>query len=296
MIGHSYKGTCVITSQIRHLLLWQSIITSLVSGGSGSDFLIIGNPSECGLYDQYEQPLPPAQKKRLLPGTPFRIVNNAQFMGDQITRGMHLSYHSASFYLMLDDKGNPAALPSSALPSTYRNCTPLFDTVLITAPAVKMYPRYPSSGNSTIIKKGERAIRVFSFRGSTYLLRSLQPRYGWSRLNDGSFRRPPTNDRSKKSDYTHLHKRIMIRLENANRRYDTLFHYFNSITRQQKSVPFWDYSENDGNHSYRLNGSRETVAQLEKSTRYIVDDIEAILLGKPFSATCKEGVITIGSR
>jgi hypothetical protein len=218
-------------------------------------------------------------------------------MGDQITRGMRLSHFSTTYYLMLDDNGKPAGLPTSASPSIFRQCTPLFDTVQIAVPSLKLYSGYPSSGKRTAIKKGESVIRVFHFRGSTYCYRpGSSPLYGWSTLRTGTYRKSPVQKQPEKSAYVHLHARIMKRLESTNRRYDSLFCYFNTVTSQQKSVPFWEYSEKNGIHHYTLNGSRETVMQLAGSTRYIVGDIEAILLGKPFSVAFKDGIITIGPR
>ena len=45
-----------------------------------------------------------------------------------------------------------------------------------------------------------------------------------------------------------------------------------------------------------LTGSVETLSQLESSTEFIVRDIDYLLMGKPFAASYRDGIITIGPR
>ncbi len=275
--------------------------TLIVSGYTlsvrGSDFLVISDPAGCGLFDQYEQPLPVQKKKAIASNAPFEIVNERQLMGDQITQAMRLSHMSTVYYLMLDEKGNPSGLPSAASAMRYKGCTPLYDTVTVALPSVKLHQRYPSGGSGIMVGKGETIIRIFTFRGATFLLRpGVPPIFGWSNVQSSAFKVPEKKAVTTVDMFADLHLRIMKRLSDANERYDTLFLFFNSLTHMQKSVPHWNYSTNGKFHSYSLVGSNETISQLEPSTQIILGDIERILLGKPYAVAYRAGIISIGPR
>ncbi|MBN1577646.1 MAG: hypothetical protein JW913_13890 [Chitinispirillaceae bacterium] len=261
------------------------------------DFIIIGDPVACKLFDQYEQPLSAEWKKTIARNAPFEIVNERQPMGDQITQAMRLSHLASTYYLMLDDKGKPAGLPSTSSAVRYRGCTPYYDTVIVTLPSLRLTERHPAGGAVVTLKKGETIIRIFGWRGTTFLCRQgKQPFYGWSNAPKSAFRMPEKKSADQPDDFSMLHTRIMKRFADVNERYDSLFRFFNTITGQQKAIPHWDYSLTGNRHVYALKGSDATVSQLETSTRHILADIEYILLGKPFAALYRDGAITIGPR
>jgi len=261
------------------------------------NFLVIGVPKNTDLFNEYEIELSAREKNNLPQGIPFQIVNAKQLMGDQIRQGMHLQYFSTSYYLILDDNGKAAGLPPSAQAKTFRNCTYVYDTVTVAVSAVKVYDRYPSQGKTTLMKKGTRVVRIFRYRNATYLCRLSSPAmYGWTHVQNSSFKRTVAVPKTSNDEFILVHDRIMRRLEQINNRYDSLFTFFNSVTRQRKSVPKWIYEQNGTLHRYILSGADETVTQLEGSTRYIVDEVEKLLLGKPFSVTYENGIITVSQR
>ena len=268
-----------------------------ITAASSSDFLVIGNPAVCDLFDQYEQPLPASQKKRLPPNAPFEIVKEQQLMGDQITQAMRLSHLASTYYLMLDDKGKPAGLPPASSTVRFKECTPMDDTVIVAVPSVKLTSRYPSGGNVVAVKKDETLIRIFGWRGASFIYRPGTPSFfGWTNAPRSAFKAPKKKAASAGEDFSPLHQRIMRRLADANERYDTLFLFFNRVSGLKKAVPQWDYSTKGNRHIYSLRGSEATVRQLEASTSYIVGDIENILLGKPYTVFHQNGVITISTR
>lgn len=259
---------------------------------AGKEFVIIGNPQAAQLYDQYEQQLTPSQKKALPHGMPLEIVAKRQLMGDQITPGMRLSFSNETYYLMLDEGGRPNGLPPSADAQFYRNCTYINDTLAIAAVSV------PLADNETrhLLKKGDLVIRLFKNGEKHYLFHAASNRFGWTDATLSAFSRPSAKKATVIPTFNDLHLRIMKRLELANCSYDTLFTFFNTLTHQDRSTPKWIAAVKNGVYSYSLVGSAETVTQLESSTDYLLNDVERMLLGRPFSAHYRAGTITITDR
>lgn len=264
---------------------------------NATDFLVIFDPVSCALFNQYEQPMSAGEKESLPANAPFEIINDRELMGDQVTKAMRLSLFSTTYYLILDGRGNPSGL-GPAVASRYNGCTRHYDTVTVAISSVKFYSRFPPGGKSVVVKKDETLVRVFSISGATLFLRLTTPGFfGWSNAPLSSFRAPDRKTSSQpEDDFADTHKRIMKRLTDANQRYDTLFSFFNTVTGQGKSTPFWQYSRNEALRQYRLKGSEETIRQLESSTRLIFRDIEYTLMGKPFHADMRNGTISIEPR
>jgi hypothetical protein len=97
-------------------------------------------------------------------------------------------------------------------------------------------------------------------------------------------------------DFTDVSRRIQKRLDLANELYKSYFNYFNNLTHQQKSIPYWQIVAEKGTYHCTLKGSQQTIIQLQQSTDYIVQDIEQLLLGKPFSVSSSGNLITIVQR
>ncbi|MBN1758092.1 MAG: hypothetical protein JW863_07240, partial [Chitinispirillaceae bacterium] len=248
----------------------------LMAASPSSDFLIIESPASCALYDQYEQLLSDSKKNSLPPNAPFEIINERQLMGDQITQAMQLNLLGSVYYLILDEKGNVTGVPGSAGSKRYRGCTPRNDSLMVTVSALSLMRQPVSGGTFVTLKRGDTVLRIFSWRGSNYLLYSKQKQiFGWTGSTKKQLRAIESKHtvHSSENDFSPLHLRIMKRLKEANDRYDSLFSYFNTRTRQEKAVPRW-IAEATGDHRYVLKGSDEVVGVLENSTRYIVKDIE----------------------
>lgn len=281
----------------RIALIYILLFGTAVLSADRRDFMIIGSPEKAELYNQYELPLSNAESRALVSGVVFEIKNANQLMGDQIRRGMYLSHFNTAYYLILDDNGKTVGLPPSAHAKTFRNGSPLYDTVMVSISAIKVYERYPSQGKTAILKRGTRVIRIFRYRKATYLYRISSPgEYGWTHVSSSSFKRDISTAREKDSDFTFLHERIIRRLSQINSRYDSLFTFFNKVSGQSKATPKWTWSQKGSRHEYALSGADQTVNQLAQSTRYIVGEIEKILLGKPFSVTFSNRIIAVEPR
>ena len=270
------------------------------TGASGApqagDFLVIGIPRECELYDQYEQQVPEAGRRSIPAEAPFEIISERQLMGDQITQAMRLSLFGSTYYIMLDDKGKTAGLPPAAAAKRYKGCIPYYDTFTVALP-LSMARNPSGTGKRIRLEKNDTVLRIFTWHGLTFIYRpGSKPVCGWLRVNGNVLRpREKRGNKGENDNFSALHRRIMKRLMEANERYDTLFTYFNSRTGQDVAIPRW-VAEPGKEYRYVLQGSDAIISRLERSTRQIVKDVEQMLLGKPFLAAYRQGVITIGTR
>jgi len=269
----------------------------MIHAAADRTFYILANPAAADLYDQYEQRLSQNEKAKLPANMPFEIITAKQLMGDQISQGMRLSFFGATYYIMLDEKGNPAGLPPAAGATLLRQCSILDDSGTVALPGVVMAARYPSTGNRTALKKGESVERIFSYRHTTLIRRlGTSMSFGWITSESRWFTRQKTAPAQQTDTFEDLHHRILRHLAKINIRYDTLFAFFNRQTGQSRSVPHWEAVPSGKIYRYVLRGTPETVTQLAASTAYITGEIERILLGKPYSASCENGIITISPR
>lgn len=273
---------------------------AIAAAASPREYIVIGNPAAADLYDQYEQSLSAAQKRALPRNMPFEIVEARRTMGDQITQGMRLSHLGTTWYLMLDEKGKVAGLPAEAAAVRYRGCTPSGDTLMVVLKSLPLHDRNPSGTGKTgiTIAKGEKVLRLFTYGNSGFYCKPGAPMlFGWSDAPRSAFSAPDKKISSAAPDeYAGLHERIMKRLSDANDRYDALFRFFNATSGQQKAIPHWESGREGTIYRYKLSGSVETIGQLEKSTGIIVRDVDYILMGKPYTASFGDGVITVRPR
>ena len=121
--------------------------------------------------------------------------------------------------------------------------------------------------------------------------------YGWCSLSDKSAWQPVI--RVKKVDTTlksDLAERIIERIKRANETYEQYFERFNIITGKRKSIPQWRYSYSEELIRCTLTDPYKESNLLEESTQYLVQDIENLLLGKPFIVHYRDGEILIQLR
>lgn len=278
-------------------LLVAILMSSCAAIAAAADYLILGTPSETVLYDQYEQRLSRTSLDELPGGTPFLIVSKKQLMGDQITYGMKLSYAGDSYFLMLDERGQLSGLPKTAKAATISSCQPLSDT-MVAATRNELYRQYPRANKLFSIDKGDLVVRQLKKGEATYVKIIKNGTYGWIYPSPSALVKPlPKASHVNTSSFTtDLHQRIANRLDAANRQYAAFFTFFCNHTGVQKSTPQWTFSNDGTILTYTLQASAEIKNQLDASTRYLVNDIERIIAGKPFTVTSASGTITVRPR
>lgn len=269
-----------------------SIFVSSTNGANRADFLIVSNPGELSILNHFEQTISSSEKEHIfIPYSPLRIIDRNTTLGDQITEALKFIYNEDTWYIQKNDKGNfSGALQKYQ--KTFLNCEIIDDTVGLTK-SIRLYEKYPSSGNSFIIDKPSSVKRVFKYQKGYYLYSfDLPGKYGWYNGPSSVFLVKKTAQKSNQIQ-DNLILRIQTRIQSVNEKYHGLFKHFNEITNQQKSIPEWIIEEDKDIIKCRLNGSSEIINQLEQSTQYVVQDIKQLLLGKPFAVEYQNGLITI---
>lgn len=260
-----------------------------------SDFLIITNPDKLSILNQYEQPLSVSEKKSLLPFMPFQIIDQKETLGDQITEVMRCNNLENTYFLLKNENGGFTSTEHVTF-QNIKNSTILNDTVEVIS-NFALSQKFPTKGIESAIKKGETVVRIFQNGSNTYLLRLSKPQvYGWCAVPNVFKKAKKIEPKEVTVNFTDIAQRIQKRLDAANELYKNYFGYFNKLTSQQKSVPYWQVVAENGNYRCTLKGAQQTTSQLQQSTDYIVQDIEKLLLGKPFSVSNSGNLITIVQR
>ncbi|HON10148.1 MAG TPA: hypothetical protein PLE24_04715 [Chitinispirillaceae bacterium] len=272
----------------------KSVIISLLAlifTSSAAEFVIVSQPGKLSIFDQYEQPLSEEDKKQLLPNSPFQIINRNELMGDQITEALRFSYQGRTFFLRKGDG------TSAFLQKTLTNCTVINDTVQLKSD-IRMSGGTSPGGSSFPAKAGQKVIRVFRRGNDFYLLLPGQnERYGWYSGPSSVFLTSAAPQVAVKSDdLSSIEQIVKKRIDAVNDTYRSMFDFFNEVTNQQKSIPSWTVTVEKKSINCKLSGPSQVIGQLEQSTRYIVQDLEQSLLGKPFTVSYTPGKIEIGPR
>ena len=260
-----------------------------------SDFLIITNPDKLSILNQYEQPLTELEKKLIFPFMPFQIINPKEILGDQITEVIRCTNLGSTYFLLKNESGGFTGNDHITFQKISK-CIVLGDTVEVVRDFT-LSQKFPTKGIESTIKKGESCIRIFQNGSNTYLLGLGNPqRYGWCAAS-GVLKKAIKIENSEATvDLVDIGQRVQKRLDAANELYKNYFSYFNDLTDQQKSIPYWQTFSENGGYRCTLKGSRQTIAQLQQSTDYIVQDIKQLLLGKPFSVNNSGDQIIIVKR
>lgn len=288
------------------LFIAKGATTAPRGGAPHVDFLILGSPQVYTIYNQFEQPLSPGERSAFLPFSPLQIVKENDQLGDQITRALRFVYQQQTFFIPKDEKGALVGDASSRYRQLFTGCEPLGDTAeVIKENAIRISERYPSAEASRSPAKGTLLIRVFRYKDFWYVyVPGLRPYYGWCsssaqsacRFHVAEHRTAEHRNAVQQEENalsSMVREQLNARMEAANAIYKKYFEHFNRATGQEKSVPLWRSVSDGRNLRWELSGAYQRNGQLEESTRRLVEELENILLGRPYSVSCKSGVIAI---
>jgi len=260
------------------------------------DFLIISHPSKLSIFNQFEQILTETDLNSFPSYPPFLIVNRKETLGDQITEAIRCNYQGQIYFLLLDEKGNLKGLSSQLYHNIFKNCLIILDTVSLKQPT-SVYQKYPSGGSVTKCSAGLSVERIFRYSSSYYVFIPDKKVFGWINSGPAIFKTSAKNIiESKTFSVNDIYEIVGNRLKAVNETYIQYFEFFNDITHQDKSIPQWKLYNDGKRLKCTLSSSAQISEQLQNSTRYILQDIEQILLGKPFSIQYNSGEITISPR
>jgi hypothetical protein len=224
-------------------------------------------------------------------------VSLGEQLGDQITNAARFIYSGKACFILTDEKFQRIKKKAS-WEKIFRKCTIINDTVKVRQ-AITLRIKEPGGPQTFSLPKGSLLLRVFRNNLQWYCIPlSGNGQFGWYQGSIDAFditqkQKSSTMEIVGTSDFS---DKIQQRLKDANAQYDTFFTYFNEKTSQSKSVPRWEMTINGNTIHCILKGSPIIDKYLEKSTRYIVSDLEHILLGKQYQASYAHGEIIIRPR
>ena len=274
-------------------------ITLSILGQEQADFIISGKPQVYTILNKYEQSLTDSERELFRPFSPLQIINEEYTLGDGITSALKVRFSGDVYFLIKDDDGKLVGGKKDSYRHTFRKCRIFEDTIRIVKDrSVLLSQKYPSDGKRVYMAKGALVVRLFKHQ-NYYCVKYIGKKimYGWCPLSDKGAWRPVIH--VKKVDTTlksELVERIIERIKSANETYEEYFERFNDITGKKKSIPQWRYSYSDELIRCTLTNPYKDSDQLEESTQYLVQDIENLLLGKPFDVHYRNGEILIQLR
>jgi hypothetical protein len=275
--------------QFKQIIPLILVVFALVQKADAADFYIFSSIAKVTLLDNYEQPMSESDKKALGSGFPLEIISSKITLGDQITDAIKCKHNDRIYYLLRDESGS---FTGSAKASFQKQSamTSLWDTVELTSNATL-------SGTSPLsLSKGSTVIRIFQKSGSTYVFAPDRNIYGFIQGVSQFRKRAAPVSQPVKVTTTTIIESIRRRLDAANEHYASTFTFFNTHTGQQKSVPSWHIESDGSSIICTLKGSKQTIAQMEQSTSYIVKDIERFLLSKPYAVRYENFQIIISTK
>jgi len=266
-----------------------SIVVGVNAAGT-SDFLVVSSPGAFSILDQYEQTLSDTDRRQLPDDLPLQLVSRDETLGDQITHAIRCSFMGKTFYIMKDEKGNPVKTQKTGVIQTFRSCRIVNDTMLLSANSAIT----GISSRQHTLTKGTPILRIFLYGGRFYCF-VPGTGAGWC---SGPFKAPAVSSAVSTGNgdiplTPELRERIFARIKAANESYRACFDYFNRTTGNQKLVPSWSIEDKGKGLICRLSGHYAGDDMLAESTRYLVQNIENFLIGKPFNAVYLDGEIRI---
>lgn len=263
-----------------------------------ADFLIIQNPLQLTIFNKYEQPLDESSKIFFLSYSPFQILNKSTILGDQISKAVEFQFRNEVYYILKNEKGGLIGDTKDNYKQFFVGAAVIDDTITILQDnAVSLFEKYGLQGNRTFLQKKDMVIRIFKHSNAFYVLCSgKRNEYGWSTLEPkNAWEKAVEEEKSQDSisaETAVIFQLIIDRMQAVNKIYEQYFGYFNGKTKQQKSIPRWECRPSPEVLDCRLEGIFDPD-QLSSSNQYLKQDIDNILIGKPYSVTYERGVIMV---
>ncbi|MBD3241823.1 MAG: hypothetical protein GF331_14640 [Chitinivibrionales bacterium] len=284
-----------MTPLFRNHTLALLVFAAAARGVERADFAIIESFDRLTVYNRYEQPLSEHERRSFLPFAPLRIRERDQVLGDMITRALSFTHKGETYYAL---HGHDGGRVDKRFRRILTGCTVLDDTVVVTASnKVRFTPSLPNV-RTLYLPKGERLARVFRSGNRCYVLRlGDRPMYGWSPARS-AWRAPrEADDLDDGTMSVGLRQRLLGRIDQINETYAQFFGHFSELTGEHRSVPVWMPAEQGADRlSWRLSKPYGNDERLTRSTRYLIEDLEGMLLGKPYTVTFSNGVLAVVPR
>jgi hypothetical protein len=295
--GTVWEGECKMKKMLHRIACTLIIASTFCFSQKTADFLILDHPQKYAIFDQYQQPVPQSGRDAFVPGIPLQIISSDDMLGDQITHALRGAFDGKTWYLQKDDAGNLAGADAGESRHIYKGCEIGSDTVEITKEKAIAFSEIGK--DRIFLNRQEKVIRIFRSKDQWYLRRRSggTVRYGWSSFsNSGAWRRVVAAVAAVDtgiSDY--LQDRLIERFRIANAAYQQYFGHFNTVTGKDKTVPAWRWELRPQAREvhFFLNDPYRTGSGLDESTRYLVRDLENMLIGRQYDVVCDKGDIMV---
>jgi hypothetical protein len=261
----------------------------------GGEFLLIQHPERLVVYNRYQQQATEAERDALKPFVPIRIVKAQALLPDGYTRCMEVEIDGAAYFVLMDKKGRLSGSGPLGSEKRFHNTALLSDTVeILREQTVEFLPIDAPSG---LLQKGEKVVRIFRDQDRVYCRRTGgEPVYGWTSLagkgGGRNWKVLTTSASQLTSIPPAIVEKVESRIDQTNRLLAKLFEHFNNETHQQKEIPHWEVESSRTAISCTLE-SIPGGESFERSTPYLVKDIENIVLGSNLAVSHSPGRIEI---
>jgi hypothetical protein len=288
-----------------HHRIWPGILFALTfliptsPSVAGTDFLVVEKVERLQIYNRYQQEATSRERQRVVPFVPMKILKSDDVLGDGFTRCVQVEIDGEIFFLLKDKQGEIIRPGPAGFVETFRNVSVLLDTIRIRSnTSIAFMP--VNSANQHSLSIGEIVVRIFRHGDRTYCrMPGMYPAFGWidfSGKKEGREwevlrRMAPVSE----SIPNEILNRVRTKVDEVNSLLARLFEYFNTQSHQQKPAPQWTVETSGKVISCMLQGTAITDG-FQESTRYLINDIENIVLGTELQVVHSPGRIEIRPR
>ncbi len=261
------------------------------------DYLLVERVDRLVIQNKYQQDVTGKEQQLLTPFIPIRILKADDLLGDGFTRCMKVEIGGEVFYLLKDESGKLARSGALGFERTYSNTSELLDTVQVNVSSLRFSP--PGS-SPRAIQAAQKLVRIFRHGAQTFCEIPGNPtQYGWVDFSGTKEGKEWKLERSiikvLQSIPSDIIQKIQTRLDETNRVLSRLFGHFNRETGLQKTPPQWTSEILPKSMSCTLTGTT-SVEAYDLSTRYLLKDVENLVLGSGLEVVSTSGKLVVRVR
>ena len=275
------------------LFLSFSIISSLTA--QSSNCLILEKPSELRILNKFEQTLGPSESLKLYPFMSFEIIHDRVLMSDRITTAIKVKSGETMYFLLSDANGQPIHISAAGSWKMYYGVHTLSDTIVILKDdeIALQTGIAPQQSEIRFLKKDEKALRLFSWNGWTYLYVFHEHSAGWTQLGSrGTSWNTGNTAKANRITLSDVESNIQDVIDRTNSLLKDIYAALNRIEQRNETPPHWELKREKNKLICALVPDSARVAFTE-STKSLKQEFENNLIGMPFKVLQRGLVIEI---
>ena len=286
------------------LLLLTALPLPAQQPGATVDYLVVQRPGELQILNKYEQTATTRELQRFQPYRPLVILEKDAFLSDRYTACMRVEVDNSRFYLLKNQDSLLTDGRAGAV-EIFNAVTFLGDTVEVLQHQRLFIVKIPTFEDNERSQKyfldpGDQLRRLFAYprdRNYVYVEKlGGESDYGWCYLSpqreNSSWRRYRRSLADARTIPPVISAQIERKIAEINGLLDQLFARFNQSFSATKTAPHWNIRVEQEKITCTLL-PREYRAEMEESTRYLMNDIANTLLGTPFGVFNTGGEIEV---